>query len=103
MANKITLATVWLDGCSGCHMSFLDMDAALLDVTDKIDLVYSPLVDNPIVQPVEIAAVPTFSWQRFLSCNLSKTSNGAYTSKILLQAWHDIDFRSLLFHVKAFS
>ncbi|MAS33802.1 MAG: NADP oxidoreductase [Anaerolineaceae bacterium] len=48
MANKITLATVWLDGCSGCHMSFLDMDAALLDVTDKIDLVYSPLVDNKI-------------------------------------------------------
>jgi len=25
-ARKVRLATVWLDGCSGCHMSFLDMD-----------------------------------------------------------------------------
>jgi NAD-reducing hydrogenase small subunit len=31
--NKIKLATVWLDGCSGCHMSFLDMDERLLEVT----------------------------------------------------------------------
>jgi NAD-reducing hydrogenase small subunit len=43
--NKIKLATVWLDGCSGCHMSFLDMDERILAVADKIDLVYSPLVD----------------------------------------------------------
>ena len=39
------LATVWLDGCSGCHMSFLDMDERLLDITARADLVYSPLVD----------------------------------------------------------
>lgn len=40
------LATVWLDGCSGCHMSFLDLDERLLDVTARADLVYSPLVDT---------------------------------------------------------
>jgi NAD-reducing hydrogenase small subunit len=28
--SKLKLATVWLDGCSGCHMSFLDMDERLL-------------------------------------------------------------------------
>jgi NAD-reducing hydrogenase small subunit len=39
------LATVWLDGCSGCHMSFLDMDERLLDLADRVDLVYSPLID----------------------------------------------------------
>ena len=39
------LATVWLDGCSGCHMSFVDMDERLLEIADRADLVYSPLVD----------------------------------------------------------
>jgi NAD-reducing hydrogenase small subunit len=43
--TKVRLATVWLDGCSGCHMSFLDMDQRLLDLAPLIDLVYSPLVD----------------------------------------------------------
>jgi len=45
-AAKITVATVWLDGCSGCHMSFLDMDERLVDLAQKIDVVYSPFVDN---------------------------------------------------------
>jgi NAD-reducing hydrogenase small subunit len=40
------LATVWLDGCSGCHMSFLDIDERLLELADQIELVYSPLVDR---------------------------------------------------------
>ena len=44
--NKKRLATVWLDGCSGCHMSFLDMDERLIELVGKVDLVYSPLVDT---------------------------------------------------------
>ena len=44
--SKPTLATVWLDGCSGCHMSFLDMDERLLAIAEQADLVYSPLVDR---------------------------------------------------------
>ncbi len=48
MAAKTKIATIWLDGCSGCHMSFLDIDEVLLDLADKIDLVYSPLVDNKV-------------------------------------------------------
>jgi NAD-reducing hydrogenase small subunit len=43
--EKIRFATVWLDGCSGCHMSFLDIDDKLLDLANKVDLVFSPLVD----------------------------------------------------------
>ena len=39
------LATVWLDGCSGCHMSLLDMDERLLELAQRVELVYSPLVD----------------------------------------------------------
>ena len=43
--SKAKVATVWLDGCSGCHMSFLDLDEALIDVSRSIQLVYSPLMD----------------------------------------------------------
>lgn len=44
--TRTRLATVWADGCSGCHMSFLDIDERLLALADQIDLVYSPLVDR---------------------------------------------------------
>jgi NAD-reducing hydrogenase small subunit len=43
--SKVKLATVWLDGCSGCHMSLLDIDDAIVEVAALADLVYSPLVD----------------------------------------------------------
>ncbi len=43
--SKKRIATVWLDGCSGCHMSFLDMDERLLAIAGAAELVYSPLVD----------------------------------------------------------
>ena len=44
--TKVSVATVWLDGCSGCHMSFLDMDERLIELANLIDIVYGPLVDN---------------------------------------------------------
>jgi NAD-reducing hydrogenase small subunit len=43
--SKPRIATVWLDGCSGCHMSLIDLDERLLDIFERADLVYSPLVD----------------------------------------------------------
>jgi NAD-reducing hydrogenase small subunit len=44
--KKTRLATIWMDGCSGCHMSFLDIDERLLELTSQMELVYSPLVDR---------------------------------------------------------
>jgi NAD-reducing hydrogenase small subunit len=44
--KKVTIATTWLDGCSGCHMSFLDLDERLFELAEKADIVYSPLVDT---------------------------------------------------------
>lgn len=43
--TKIRLATAWLGGCSGCHMSFLDLDERLIDLAGRVDLVYSPIAD----------------------------------------------------------
>ena len=43
--KKAKIATVWLDGCSGCHMSLLDMDTTIIALARKIELVYGPLVD----------------------------------------------------------
>ena len=43
---KKRVATIWLDGCSGCHMSFIDIDERLLALGSLIELVYSPLVDR---------------------------------------------------------
>ncbi len=44
--RKIRLATVWLDGCSGCHMSLLDTDERLIEVAKRVDVVWGPLVDH---------------------------------------------------------
>ncbi len=43
--DRLRVATIWLGGCSGCHMSFLDMDEFLIELAGKIDLVFSPLID----------------------------------------------------------
>ncbi len=43
--SKIRLATVWLDGCSGCHMSVLDTDERLIDLASRVAVVWGPLVD----------------------------------------------------------
>ncbi len=56
--SKLKLATAWLDGCSGCHMSFLDMDERLLELAELVDLVYSPVVDaKEFPDEVDIALV----------------------------------------------
>jgi NAD-reducing hydrogenase small subunit len=56
--SKLKLATVWLDGCSGCHMSFLDMDERLLELAEIVDVVYSPIVDaKEYPDEVDIALV----------------------------------------------
>jgi NAD-reducing hydrogenase small subunit len=43
--GRLRLATVWLGGCSGCHMSFLDLDEWLLELAAMADIVFTPLAD----------------------------------------------------------
>jgi NAD-reducing hydrogenase small subunit len=39
------VGTVWLEGCSGCHMSFLDLDEDLLEILPLIELTVTPITD----------------------------------------------------------
>ena len=55
--KKTRLATVWLGGCSGCHMSFLDMDERLLDLAGRIELCASPITDLKDFPEVDITLV----------------------------------------------
>jgi len=56
--SKLKLATAWLDVCSGCHMSFLDIDERILELAPLIDIVYSPIVDAKVYpDEVDIALV----------------------------------------------
>ncbi len=43
--ERLKFASTWLGGCSGCHMSFLDLDEFLIDLAGLVDVVYSPIVD----------------------------------------------------------
>ena len=56
--GKARVATVWLGGCSGCHMSILDMDESLLELGGRMKLVYSPFVDaNEYPECVDLVLV----------------------------------------------
>lgn len=43
--ERMRLATVWLGGCSGCHMSFLDLDEWLFELAKHFDVVFTPIMD----------------------------------------------------------
>ncbi len=55
---KPRFATAWLAGCSGCHMSFLDLDERLIDLAGLVDVCYSPILDTKeFPENVDIALV----------------------------------------------
>ena len=43
--ERLRLATIWLGGCSGCHMSFLDLDEWLIELARFADVVFTPFAD----------------------------------------------------------
>ena len=42
---KVKIATDWLAGCAGCHMSLLDIDERIVKLLDLVDLTSSPITD----------------------------------------------------------
>jgi NAD-reducing hydrogenase small subunit len=50
-SSKLRFATVWLAGCSGCHMSFLDLDEWLFELAEQVEVVFSPVASDMKVFP----------------------------------------------------
>ena len=57
MTRKTRLATVWLGGCSGCHMSFLDLDERLIDLANRVEFCASPFTDYKDFPETDITLV----------------------------------------------
>ncbi|HOK06237.1 MAG TPA: hypothetical protein PK836_05540 [Syntrophales bacterium] len=42
---KVKIATDWLAGCAGCHMSFLDIDERIVKLLESVEFTSSPITD----------------------------------------------------------
>ncbi len=51
---KLRFATAWLAGCSGCHMSFLDLDEWLFELAAHVDVVFSPVASDIKTYPKSV-------------------------------------------------
>ena len=54
---KVKVATVWLEACAGCHMSFLDIDEAIVDLAELVEFTRSPITDIKEFTPVDVGIV----------------------------------------------
>ena len=45
MSDEITIASDWMCGCAGCHMSFLDIDERIVDLVQAATLLSTPITD----------------------------------------------------------
>lgn len=54
---KVKVATAWLGGCSGCHMSFLDLDERLIDLSKLVDFTASPITDVKEIPEVDVGII----------------------------------------------
>ena len=54
---KIKVATAWLGGCSGCHMSILDIDERIFDLAKLVEFTASPITDVKEIPEVDVGIV----------------------------------------------
>ncbi len=54
---KVKIATAWLDSCAGCHMSFLDLDEALIGLAEKLEFGASPVTDIKKFSPCDVGII----------------------------------------------
>jgi NAD-reducing hydrogenase small subunit len=57
MADKIKIATAYLCGCFGCHMSLLDIDEELFELVNLVEFDRSPINDIKVVGDCDIGII----------------------------------------------
>ena len=56
--RKIRMATEWFATCAGCEIALLDLGEKLIDLFEKCEIVYSPLVDaKEIPNDIDLALI----------------------------------------------
>ncbi len=55
--TKPKLASVWLEACAGCHMSFLDIDERIVDLLKEVDLTATPITDIKEIPDVDLGVI----------------------------------------------
>jgi NAD-reducing hydrogenase small subunit len=54
---KPKIASVWLEACAGCHMSFLDIDERIVGLLDRVELTATPITDIKVFPEVEVGVI----------------------------------------------
>ena len=54
---KVKVISAWLDCCSGCHMSFLDLDEAVIDLAGKLEFLATPITDFKEFTPADVGII----------------------------------------------
>ena len=56
MNPKVSVASDWLAGCAGCHMSFLDIDERIVQLLQRVRLTSTPITDlkHPDAEGVDV-------------------------------------------------
>jgi NAD-reducing hydrogenase small subunit len=54
---KVKVASAWLDSCAGCHMSLLDVDEAIVDLANVLELTATPITDIKEFPSVDVGII----------------------------------------------
>lgn len=54
---KVKVATAWLDCCSGCHMSLLDVDEVIVDLAQVLEFTATPITDIKEFPDVDVGII----------------------------------------------